>query len=202
VTNTRILTWALISVGLMIVGAFGPWATVLGASVSGTDGHNDGWIVIVIALLGGLFVYGRRESRDAGIWALLIGGIGVAATLYDRHNLSSAISQAGAFGAVIAHIGWGLNLSLFASVSLAASGLGSYARSSSSPAAVATQALPARALAIGPARASLAYSPAAAPSAPVPATVPAGWYKDPQDPSALRYWSGSGWTTQTAKPTA
>ena len=35
----------------MVLGAFGPWAKVLGViSVSGTDG--DGWLVIIAALSG------------------------------------------------------------------------------------------------------------------------------------------------------
>ena len=28
-------------------------------------------------------------------------------------------------------------------------------------------------------------------------TVPSGWYQDPQNPSALRWWNGEGWTDQT-----
>ena len=35
--------WLLGSAAAMIVGSFGPWASVLGMSVSGTDGSNDGW---------------------------------------------------------------------------------------------------------------------------------------------------------------
>jgi hypothetical protein len=31
------------------------------------------------------------------------------------------------------------------------------------------------------------------------AAVPAGWYQDPTDPSLLRYWTGSAWTTQIAR---
>lgn len=27
--------------------------------------------------------------------------------------------------------------------------------------------------------------------------TPAGWYPDPSDPSAQRYWDGSQWTAQT-----
>jgi hypothetical protein len=33
-----------------------------------------------------------------------------------------------------------------------------------------------------------------------PTAPPAGWYRDPNDPALLRYWTGSGWTAQTAKP--
>ncbi|MGX1703215.1 Ltp family lipoprotein [Microbacterium sp. NPDC055357] len=31
-----------------------------------------------------------------------------------------------------------------------------------------------------------------------PLTPPAGWYPDPQDPAAQRYWDGAQWTTHTA----
>jgi len=43
--------------------------------------------------------------------------------------------------------------------------------------------------------------PARAPAAIIPAGPEAGWYADPQDTSMLRYWTGSTWTTHTAKPT-
>lgn len=33
---------------------------------------------------------------------------------------------------------------------------------------------------------------------PLPAGPPPGWYPDPADPAAVRYWDGATWTEQTA----
>jgi len=177
--NRGILAWALASAGLMIVGAFGPWAKVLAESVNGTDGSNDGWIIAGIGLLGGLLVYAKRESRGVGFAAIVTGLLGAAGTLYDRHNLTSEISHAGPLGQAMVQVGWGLNLALAASVSLAIAGLASFSQTGTTAATTA---------------ASQALSPM------VPQAPPAGWYRDPQDPSALRYWSGTEWTSQTATP--
>jgi hypothetical protein len=37
-------------------------------------------------------------------------------------------------------------------------------------------------------------APLAAPAAPA---APAGWYADPHEQAALRYWDGDGWTPHT-----
>jgi hypothetical protein len=120
----RFTAWVLGSAGLMVLGAFGPWVKALGQSVSGTDGSNDGWLVIAAAAFGGLLFYlARRTSRGAGVWAILGGAAGVAITLYDRQHIQHAIDQGGAFAAALASVGWGLNLALAASASLGIAGL-------------------------------------------------------------------------------
>jgi len=113
--------WVFGSAALMVLGAFGPWVKVLGASVAGTDGSNDGWLVVAAAVIGALLFYVTRSRRGAGIWALLGGIAGVAVTLYDRSNVQSAIDNAGSLAGLV-QIGWGLNLALAASVSMAAAG--------------------------------------------------------------------------------
>lgn len=175
--NGRVV-WSLASCGLILVGAFGPWATVLSVSVGGTSNGNDGWIIAAIAAVVGLLITARREHTGWTKWAICGGIVNIAITAYDRHHVSSTISQAGALGAALAHVGWGLNLALAASFSLALAGLASLARSSAKPPQPA---------------------PAAAPPT-VPSSVPAGWYRDPNSAELLRYWNGEGWTTQTAKP--
>jgi hypothetical protein len=114
--------WVLGSAGLMLVGAFGPWLKALGQSVGGTDGSNDGWLVVAAAALGGLLFYTLRGSRGAGVWALLGGVAGVAVTLYDRSHVQRAIDKGGLFTQALVQIGWGLNLALAASASLALAG--------------------------------------------------------------------------------
>ena len=106
------------SAALMIVGAFGPWVQALGQSVGGTDGSNDGWLVVAAALIGGLLFYATRSSRSAGVWALLGGIGGIAVALYDRSHLQNAIDHGGPLARALVQVGWGLNLALAASVSM------------------------------------------------------------------------------------
>jgi hypothetical protein len=56
--------WTLVSAGLMVVGAFGPWVKALGIGVSGTDGSNDGWIVVGTALVGGILFLGLARTAE------------------------------------------------------------------------------------------------------------------------------------------
>jgi hypothetical protein len=102
----------------MVVGAFGPWLRVLGQSVGGTDGSNDGWLVVAAAVIGGLLFYTTRTRRAAGVWDFLAGIAGIAVTLYDRSNVQNAIDNSGAFAQALVQVGWGLNLALAASVSM------------------------------------------------------------------------------------
>src|SRR5438270_335621 len=104
--------WVLGSATLMVVGAFGPWLKVLGQSVSGTDGSNDGWLVVAAAVIGGLLYYATRDSRGGAVWALIAGIAGIAVTLYDRSNVQNALDKSGAFAQALVQIGWGLNLAL------------------------------------------------------------------------------------------
>lgn len=115
--------WVVVSGALMIIGAFGPWATVLAISIGGTDGSNDGWLVVAAAGIGGGLAYAMRRSRGSGAWALVGGIAGLAVTAYDRSHIQNAISQGGAFAQALGNVGWGLNLALIASISMALSGL-------------------------------------------------------------------------------
>jgi FtsH-binding integral membrane protein len=115
-------TWVFASAALMAIGAFGPWVKVLGLSVNGTDGGNDGWIVVAAAVVGGVIFARKREQRAAGLAPLLAGAVATITCVYDRQNVSDAISEAGAFGEALAQVGWGLNLALLASISFAVAG--------------------------------------------------------------------------------
>lgn len=68
-TGKQTLYWALASAALMIIAGFGPWATVLVFSVSGTSG--DGWFVVVVAALiaGGLLLWKGAAVRRPPIVA-------------------------------------------------------------------------------------------------------------------------------------
>ena len=53
------------------------------------------------------------------MWALLAGIAGLGVTLYDRSNAQNAINSSGLASGLL-QIGWGLNLALGASISMAA----------------------------------------------------------------------------------
>ena len=139
--------WLLGSAALALVGAFGPWLRVLGQSVGGTDGSNDGWLVVAAAGLGALLYYLNRAHRIAGMWGLLGGIAGTAVTLYDRSNVQNAIDQGGTLAAGLVQVGWGLNLALAASVSLAIAGAVSWysARPGAQPEPLSSEPPPAAA---------------------------------------------------------
>ena len=113
--------WVVGSAALMVVGSFGPWAKVLGFTVSGTDGSNDGWLVVAIAVSAGAVFLWKRETARAGLSAIVGGVLGAAVAMYDRSNLKDAASGSGELGELV-QVGWGLNLALVASISLAIAG--------------------------------------------------------------------------------
>jgi len=114
--------WVLASAALMVVGAFGPWVELLGLSAGGTDGGNDGWLVIAVAVAAAaLFLWQRRKAR-AGAAALAGGVLGAIITIYDRSNVGDAAGEAGQAGELV-QVGWGLNLAIGASISLAIAGI-------------------------------------------------------------------------------
>jgi hypothetical protein len=174
-----VVVWALVSSALMLVGAFGPWVTALGiVSIAGTDFEKHGWYLAALALLGAAVAWFRRFDFSGGGTAIAIGLAGAALSFHDRHRLDSALSQAGAIGHALVHVGWGLDAALVGSISLALSGVGWFVTDVEDAPVGRTEV-------------------AAALNVP---TIPAGWYRDPNDESLLRYWNGFGWTTQTAKP--
>lgn len=113
--------WVVGSAVLMVVGSFGPWAKVLGFTVSGTDGSNDGWFVVAIAVAAGAVFLWQRESTRAGFAAIVGGVLGATVAIYDRSNLKDAASEGGELGELV-QVGWGLNLAMLASISLAIAG--------------------------------------------------------------------------------
>lgn len=115
-----ILIWVWVSGGLMLIGGFGPWATVFGISVDGTNG--DGWVVVIAGALAGGLCYWKRERHWAGAWAIAGGAVGLLTTGYDRGHLESVISRGGSFAQALVQVGWGLNLALIASVSMLVAG--------------------------------------------------------------------------------
>ena len=113
--------WGLASAAAMLLGAFGPWGKAnigfAGVTVSGTDGSNDGWLVVAAALVGGGAVLAAqvRDSQRWPIVALLAGVASGWVTWSDRRNFQDRADEV---DEGIVQVGWGLNLALAASVSL------------------------------------------------------------------------------------
>jgi hypothetical protein len=111
--------WAAGSIVLMLVGAFGPWATVLGVfTIRGTD-DNAGWTVvgaaIVAAIALGFFV--RWRQRWPCIVPFLAGAVGATVAGYNLSDISSSSDTVFA-GVQIEHPAWGIYVALSGSVSL------------------------------------------------------------------------------------
>ena len=109
--------WVAASATLMVVGAFGPWLKVFGNPVRGTTLSIDGWIIVAFAVLAGAAFLWMRQSQLAAIPAISGGALG-AYTAIQHRRLMNDVEDVEFF-----QIGWGLNLAILASISLAISGL-------------------------------------------------------------------------------
>jgi hypothetical protein len=118
--------WALGSLVPMAVGAFGPWVTVEGLTIHGTDDGRDGWAVLGAAGIAGialaLFLHYRR--RWLAIIALLAGLAGVGTTAYDIQDINGFASDSLLFTEVDVSAEWGIYVALAGSISLALASIG------------------------------------------------------------------------------
>lgn len=88
---TRGVVWAVASLVLMLVGAFGPWAKVLIVTINGTDDGRDGWLVVgaVVVAAAALLLYLWRPRRWVAAISLLAGCAGGATAVYDISDIRS-----------------------------------------------------------------------------------------------------------------
>jgi hypothetical protein len=110
------LWWAIASAVVMVLGAFGPWARILGiVSVNGTDG--DGWIVIVAALIAVGLIVLRQRRKLVGLWpvlvALLTAMLAAATVIYDWTDLNGVADRTG-----LVEARWGIYVATIGSCSL------------------------------------------------------------------------------------
>ena len=131
VTRKHLLAaWIVLSASLMIIGAVGPWltvSTVLGGvsfsgtfigSKSGSAAFGAGWEVLGAAIIAG--VIGLLALFHSPRWPLklagLISALAVVETVYVMIRSASALLHSSEYAT--ASWGWGLVLSLLASISL------------------------------------------------------------------------------------
>lgn len=92
---------------LVVVGSFGPWATVLFFSVSGTEG--DGVITLIIGIIAAV-LSGLSMGSPSNVKFVILGvlhSIAMVIGIYDWSELESVIDEANGAG-VGASVGWGL----------------------------------------------------------------------------------------------
>jgi hypothetical protein len=115
--SVPVFWWGIGSAVAMAMGALGPWASVLGISINGTDLSNGGKIVLGLAVVAGLCVLGQPQSPALIVIGFLAGVAAFLVTIHDRNRVAALIHSAGPFGS-FAKVGWGLNLALAAAVSV------------------------------------------------------------------------------------
>lgn len=110
----------------MVIGAFGPWVSVLGViTINGTDDGKDGWIVFGAAVVGAIALafYAWRHKRWLVVIALLAGLAGAATAGYDINDIGN-VGSGSLFGNEVASRKWGIYLALVGSISLALASIG------------------------------------------------------------------------------
>jgi hypothetical protein len=115
--SVPVFWWGLGSAVAMAMGALGPWASVLGISINGTDLSKGGKVVLGLAVVAGLCVLGQSQSPALIVVGFLAGAVAFVVTIHDRTRVTTLIHSAGPFGS-LAKVGWGLNLALAAAVSV------------------------------------------------------------------------------------
>ena len=117
--------WALVSVALMAIGAFGPWETVLGTFTDSGTGAGPGWHVLVAAAAAaiGLALFARRRNALLSLLPLLAGGWAVAVTAVNLYDIGTYD------GLEVAR--WGLYAALVGSCSIVLAAFGLALESSS-----------------------------------------------------------------------
>jgi hypothetical protein len=125
-TRDRLLFWGLLS-ALLMFGSLGPWLGVrFSADEGGRQGH--GWLVLLAAVVGAVSLVVWRQRRIAGAAALLAGLVGLGTTLHAATHLDALLPPHQTLVLIhvkqgFAQVGWGLDLAIVGSLSLAVCGL-------------------------------------------------------------------------------
>jgi hypothetical protein len=137
-TRRTLLQIAAGGIAAIVVGALGPWATILGFSVAGTEG--DGTYALVLALVAGLALWRAWSTASKGmlIACAALGALVLIIGIYDYDHISSASeaadvsedadlesSLAAGFAGLVS-IGWGLYVVILGAIATIAGALGAW----------------------------------------------------------------------------
>jgi FtsH-binding integral membrane protein len=67
----RLVTW--IALGLVVIGVFSTWTTAGSVTLNGTEGPNNGWLVVILAVPA--LAWSRMMERNS--WTGAIGVVGL-----------------------------------------------------------------------------------------------------------------------------
>lgn len=121
-STTQLLNASMVLSALVVIGSLGPWASVLGLSVSGIDG--DGVLTLglgIIAAAGTLVVRSdpQRPRFQAHRIAVAASTLALLIAAYDTIDVSTTSGEL-AGETIRAYAGWGLWLTLLAALALTA----------------------------------------------------------------------------------
>jgi hypothetical protein len=108
----HVLAWA--AVGAVLVGVFSTWTQAGPTTLNGTQGPNDGWLVVIVAVL----ALGWLRMMERSSWTGAVGVAGVlgAALVICWTAVEDWLDNRATLGAAV---GWGLLLVLAAGSALA-----------------------------------------------------------------------------------
>lgn len=123
--DTHLRLWACLSCSLVVFGVYKPWIQVsgFGFSYSGVDLGNHGWEVLAAAAAtAAVHILVRHRSIVSAVTAIS-GAVATALALYDHHHASSLVDHYESFSGRVIRIGWGLDFTIAASISLLLAGV-------------------------------------------------------------------------------
>ena len=105
-TTNRALLLGSCGLALAVVGVFGPWATTGHGSLSGVQGPNNGWLVVVFAAIGTAGLKAASRGSWPGIAAVLgCSGVILWTALENAFQNTDVLN---------ADVGWGLGVTVAA----------------------------------------------------------------------------------------
>jgi hypothetical protein len=104
----------------MVVGAVGPWATVLNIDIDGTGSGRDGTLVIVLAAISAalLIVFATTGRRWPLIVTVVMAILSVIICIVDIGNVNDVSTSTSLAPSLGISVGWGLYVALAASAVL------------------------------------------------------------------------------------
>ena len=121
VAGTTLWWMTAASIGLLVVGACGPW--VAGAGAAGISDDGDWFLILTVVAAALPFSVWLRSSRWCGTPLLVAGIACFYFTLDDRSSINQAIAQNETLTQTPARVGWCLDLATLGAVAVAIAGL-------------------------------------------------------------------------------